>query len=202
VIARGGATVGLEDRAFVQHHAGERIELFRKLVEAAPEAVLVTRDRRIVYLNPRFLRLVGYESLEDFGDREQAFAWLGDAIIAHVGDECLDQLELFANEIGDLKRAETVLGRALEEVFDADGIYMETNRSWSIDDKRYNFQFGCEIAWEIRNGKRVRMLKNPSYSGISTEFWNAKRSASANLGMRQHDCEESKEKQGHPEASR
>jgi predicted O-linked N-acetylglucosamine transferase (SPINDLY family) len=57
-------------------------------------------------------------AFEDFGDREQAFAWLGDAIIAHVGDECLDQLELFANEVGDLKRAETVLGRALEEVFD------------------------------------------------------------------------------------
>ena len=58
--------------------------------------------------------------------------------------------------------------QSLDEVFDADhGIYMETNRSWSIDDKRYNFQFGCEIGWEIRNGKRVRMLKNPSYSGIS-----------------------------------
>jgi TldD protein len=63
--------------------------------------------------------------------------------------------------------------QSLEEVFDADGIYMETNRSWSIDDKRYNFQFGCEIGWEIRGGKRIRMLKNPSYSGISTEFWNA-----------------------------
>jgi len=65
--------------------------------------------------------------------------------------------------------------QSLEEVFGgADhAIYMETNKSWSIDDKRYNFQFGCEIAWEIRNGKRVRMLKNPSYSGISTEFWNS-----------------------------
>jgi TldD protein len=63
--------------------------------------------------------------------------------------------------------------QSLDEVFDADGIYMETNRSWSIDDKRYNFQFGCEIGWEIRGGRRVRMLKNPSYSGISTEFWNA-----------------------------
>ncbi len=64
--------------------------------------------------------------------------------------------------------------QSLEEVFGADhAIYMETNRSWSIDDKRYHFQFGCEIAWEMRNGKRVRMLKNPSYSGISTEFWNA-----------------------------
>ncbi len=54
-----------------------------------------------------------------------------------------------------------------------DGIYMETNRSWSIDDRRYNFQFGTEIAWEIRNGKKVRMLRNPTYSGITTEFWNA-----------------------------
>ena len=64
--------------------------------------------------------------------------------------------------------------QSLDEVFDSShAIYMETNRSWSIDDKRYNFQFGCEIGWEIRHGKRVRMLKNPSYSGISTEFWNA-----------------------------
>ena len=52
------------------------------------------------------------------------------------------------------------------------GILMETNRSWSIDDKRYNFQFGCEIGWEIKNGQRARMVKNPSYSGITTEFWN------------------------------
>jgi TldD protein len=64
--------------------------------------------------------------------------------------------------------------QTLEQVFDVPhGIYMETNKSWSIDDKRYNFQFGCEIAWEIRNGKKVRMLKNPTYSGISTEFWNS-----------------------------
>lgn len=52
-------------------------------------------------------------------------------------------------------------------------VYMETNKSWSIDDKRYNFQFSCEIGWEIKNGKRTRMLKNPSYSGITTEFWNS-----------------------------
>jgi TldD protein len=54
-----------------------------------------------------------------------------------------------------------------------DGIYMETNRSWSIDDKRYNFQFGCEAAWEIKGGKLGQMLRNPSYSGITTEFWNS-----------------------------
>ncbi len=53
------------------------------------------------------------------------------------------------------------------------GILFQTNRSWSIDDKRYNFQFGTEIGWEIKNGKRTRMLKNPSYSGFTTGFWNS-----------------------------
>jgi len=53
------------------------------------------------------------------------------------------------------------------------GIFMQTNRSWSIDDKRYNFQFGCEMGWEIKGGKLGRMLKNPSYSGITTDFWNS-----------------------------
>src|SRR6202048_769609 len=54
-----------------------------------------------------------------------------------------------------------------------DGILMETNRSWSIDDRRYQFQFSTEIGWEIKGGKKIRMLKNPSYSGITTEFWNS-----------------------------
>jgi TldD protein len=52
-----------------------------------------------------------------------------------------------------------------------DGILMDTNRSWSIDDKRLNFQFGCEIGWEIKGGKRTRMLRNPTYTGISPRFW-------------------------------
>ncbi len=54
-----------------------------------------------------------------------------------------------------------------------DAVLMETNRSWSIDDRRYQFQFSTEIGWEIKGGKKVRMLKNPSYSGITTEFWNS-----------------------------
>ena len=54
-----------------------------------------------------------------------------------------------------------------------DGIFVEANKSWSIDQRRINFQFGCEVAWEIRNGNRVRMLKNPVYTGITPEFWGA-----------------------------
>ncbi|MGH8934969.1 MAG: TldD/PmbA family protein [Acidimicrobiia bacterium] len=62
---------------------------------------------------------------------------------------------------------------SLEEIIadTEDGIYMSTNRSWSIDDKRLNFQFGCEIAWEIKGGKRGRMLRNPTYTGITPQFW-------------------------------
>ncbi|HEV8669280.1 MAG TPA: TldD/PmbA family protein [Candidatus Limnocylindria bacterium] len=52
-----------------------------------------------------------------------------------------------------------------------DGILMDTNRSWSIDDKRFNFQFGTEIGWEIKKGKRGAMLRNPTYTGITPEFW-------------------------------
>lgn len=52
-----------------------------------------------------------------------------------------------------------------------DGVYLSTNRSWSIDDKRLNFQFGCEIAWEVKNGELGRMLKNPTYTGITPQFW-------------------------------
>ena len=52
-----------------------------------------------------------------------------------------------------------------------EGIYMMTNRSWSIDDKRLNFQFGTEIAWEIKEGKLGDMLKNATYTGITPNFW-------------------------------
>ena len=51
------------------------------------------------------------------------------------------------------------------------GVYMETNRSWSIDDLRLNFQFGCEAGWLVKNGKITDMVKNPTYTGITPNFW-------------------------------
>ena len=51
------------------------------------------------------------------------------------------------------------------------GVLMATNRSWSIDDRRLNFQFGCEIGWEVVDGNRTRMVKNPTYTGITPRFW-------------------------------
>jgi TldD protein len=52
-----------------------------------------------------------------------------------------------------------------------DGIYFATNKSWSIDDKRLNFQFGTEIAWEIKKGKLGRMLRDATYMGRTPVFW-------------------------------
>jgi predicted Zn-dependent protease len=51
------------------------------------------------------------------------------------------------------------------------GIYMKTNRSWSIDDSRNKFQFGCEWAQLIEDGQLSTVVKNPNYRGISATFW-------------------------------
>jgi TldD protein len=52
------------------------------------------------------------------------------------------------------------------------GLFLDTNKSWSIDDKRLNFQFAVEVAQEIKNGKLGQMYKNAIYTGITPEFWN------------------------------
>jgi TldD protein len=69
-------------------------------------------------------------------------------------------------EPGDLTKEEMI-----SEV--KDGLYMETNKSWSIDERRLNFQFGTEIAWEIKDGRLGRVLKNPTYTGMTPQFWNS-----------------------------
>src|SRR6185295_8779577 len=52
-----------------------------------------------------------------------------------------------------------------------EGILIDTNRSWSIDDRRLHFQFEGEAAWEIRGGERTRLLRNPSYAGVTPDLW-------------------------------
>jgi predicted Zn-dependent protease len=52
------------------------------------------------------------------------------------------------------------------------GIFMQTNRSWSIDDYRNKFQFGCEYGRLIEDGKLTKLVKNPNYRGVTAPFWN------------------------------
>lgn len=51
------------------------------------------------------------------------------------------------------------------------GIYMKTPKSWSIDDRRWNFQMGAEVGWLIKNGSVEGIVKNPTYTGITPRFW-------------------------------
>ena len=51
------------------------------------------------------------------------------------------------------------------------GYLLSTNKSWSIDDQRLNFQFTTEIGWEIVNGKLGAVVNNPLYTGITPQFW-------------------------------
>lgn len=52
-----------------------------------------------------------------------------------------------------------------------DGVLVSVDKSWSIDDLRLNFQFSLELAWEIKNGKRTRLLRDPFYTGVTPKFW-------------------------------
>jgi TldD protein len=65
--------------------------------------------------------------------------------------------------------------KTLDELFRGiqDGLFISGIKSWSIDDRRLNFQFGSEIAWEIKNGKLGNVVKNPSYIGVTPAFWNS-----------------------------
>ena len=64
-------------------------------------------------------------------------------------------------------------GMSLDEIVadTDDGLYLSSNRSWSIDDRRLNFQFATEVAYEIKGGRKGRLYKNPTYTGITYEFW-------------------------------
>ena len=52
-----------------------------------------------------------------------------------------------------------------------DGVLMRTTKMWSVDQRRLNFQFGCEIGWVIKNGEISHVIRDPTYTGISYEFW-------------------------------
>ncbi|OGP73394.1 MAG: peptidase C69, partial [Deltaproteobacteria bacterium RBG_16_49_23] len=71
----------------------------------------------------------------------------------------------------NLEPGEWTLGDMISDT--EEGLFLSTNRSWSIDDKRINFQFGTEIGWEIKKGRLGEMIKNPTYTGITPQFWNS-----------------------------
>jgi TldD protein len=71
----------------------------------------------------------------------------------------------------DLAPGELSWEELLEDI--EEGVYLETNRSWSIDDKRLNFQFGTEVGYRIVRGELGELVRNPLYSGMTPQFWSS-----------------------------
>lgn len=78
----------------------------------------------------------------------------------------VDRMANINLEAGDTRFEDLIAG--VEQ-----GIFMQSNRSWSIDDYRNKFQFGCEYARLIENGRLTRVVKNPNYRGLTLPFWHS-----------------------------
>jgi len=107
--------------------------------------------------------LVGYET-----SRETA-PIIGETSTGNMRADGWSRIPLIRMTNLCLESGEKTFEEMVSEI--KEGIYMETNRSWSIDQKRLNFQFGTEIGWLIKNGKITEVVKNPVYTGITPEFW-------------------------------
>ncbi|HET7044306.1 MAG TPA: TldD/PmbA family protein, partial [Gaiellaceae bacterium] len=98
--------------------------------------------------------------------------WTGSREVGHPGSMRADgwsRMPLVRMTNLHLDPGEGTLGELLEGA--GEGIYLETNRSWSIDDKRLNFQFGTQCAWEITGGRLGRLYRDATYTGVTPAFW-------------------------------
>jgi TldD protein len=107
--------------------------------------------------------------LRGFLSSRETAAELGQGVGGSVRADSWNRLPLI--RIGNLNLAPGE--GSLEDLIAGvdEGVFLKTNKSWSIDDKRLNFQFGSQIAWEIKNGKLGRMLRDATYTGVTPVFW-------------------------------
>jgi TldD protein len=113
--------------------------------------------------------IVDHGLLVGFLTSRETAARIGDGAGGSMRADGWNRMPLVRMTNLDLEPGEGSLDDLLADV--DDGIYMETNKSWSIDDKRLNFQFGTQIAWEIAGGKLGRMLRDATYTGQTPVFW-------------------------------
>ncbi|HWC32606.1 MAG TPA: TldD/PmbA family protein [Actinomycetota bacterium] len=108
-------------------------------------------------------------TFRDFVSSRETAAVLGDRSNGTMRADGWENLPLIRMTNINLEPGEGTLAEIIGDT--KDGIFMSTNTSWSIDDRRLNFQFGCEAAWRVRDGKLTEMYRNPNYTGITPEFW-------------------------------
>ncbi|MGC4065826.1 MAG: hypothetical protein QM784_14485 [Polyangiaceae bacterium] len=119
------------------------------------------------------LRRAAMLAFREFGDKSQAFQWLADSIIAHVEDEGLDELERFAREVDELKRAEAVLTRALEEVFDGPLVRRLLSRRANL--RRHTLGDPHGAASDSEAASRFVALRSRRYRGAKPPLSGARR---------------------------
>jgi len=107
--------------------------------------------------------------LQGFLSSRETAAAIGEASNGTMRADGWEHLPLIRMTNVNLHPGEGTLAELIADT--KDGIFMSTNSSWSIDDKRVNFQFGCEAAWRIEGGRLTQLYRNPNYTGITTEFW-------------------------------
>ncbi|MCC6215683.1 MAG: TldD/PmbA family protein [Polyangiaceae bacterium] len=105
----------------------------------------------------------------DYLSSRETAASLGRASTATVRADGWNRLPMIRMVNVSLAPREGTLEELVADT--ADGLLLDTNKSWSIDDQRLDFQFSCEVAWEIRRGKRVRMLRDARYADVTPRFW-------------------------------
>ncbi|HMR78302.1 MAG TPA: hypothetical protein PKD61_24515, partial [Polyangiaceae bacterium] len=110
------------------------------------------------------LRRAAQLAHRDLSDIERAFRWIGDALVTHVDEDSLDALEALADEVGDIKRGESVLARALEEVFDGPLVRKLLARRAALRRDRLDDKIGA-----AQDLKRLHDL-SPSDAGISDDL--------------------------------
>jgi TldD protein len=114
-------------------------------------------------------RVVEAGVLRNFLCSRETAAQLGDGSGGSMRADGWSRMPLVRMTNLHLEPGEGALDDLLAEV--DDGVYFETNKSWSIDDKRLNFQFGTQVAREIKNGKLGRLLRDATYTGVTPVFW-------------------------------
>ncbi|HYM63748.1 MAG TPA: TldD/PmbA family protein [Gaiellaceae bacterium] len=107
--------------------------------------------------------------LEGFLDSRETASLLGGGTGGSMRADGWSRMPLVRMTNLHLEPGEGTLDDLLADV--DDGILLGTNKSWSIDDKRLNFQFGTQVAWEIKKGRRGRLLRDATYMGVTPEFW-------------------------------
>jgi len=107
--------------------------------------------------------------LSNFLSSRETAAKLGDGSGGSMRADGWSRMPLVRMTNLHLEPGEGALDDLLADV--DDGVYFETNKSWSIDDKRLSFQFGTQVAREIKKGKLGGLLRDATYTGVTPAFW-------------------------------